>query len=567
MERMWYTLVDSSRAMLTHAQLPLSYWAHAMRVAAWVHNRVVGARRPVSPFQALTGKAPDLSSARVFGCPAYVHVDKSQRRQFDEKGRKGVMVGYSSNSAGWLVYFPDTGSVVTTRSVAFDERWVPSIPGSSSRGGDSGVLEDQEFWSMLLPEHHEIDHQQQSEQQDEEQPEVEPEQPEVQPEQPACEHVGVEEVLESQEDYHHVGAADVDVLSSGGSPRNDDDDEPPNDEGDNSHEDTEVAGGSLQVVRSRPVRECTQREPYAYWIGDGRQQDPDPPVSTFTACSQQLVPAEDVTPRTYKEAVTGPAATEWTASIQDEYNSLLVMGVRGKCAVPLPPGRNALGCKWVFRIKRGPQGEITKYKSRLVIQGFLQQEGVDYTEVFAPVVHFVSLRTVLSMAVALDMEIQQADVDVAFLNADLKEDVYMRCPEGFPEFDTAGVQLVWKLEKALYGLKQAPREWFTLLSQWVLERGMTQSAADPCVFVQMEGRQLKGAICVYVDDCIIISHKNCAWGQQFKKDLGTRFQIKDLGAAEWILGMALHRDRAAGTLLLHQRQYILDMLDKLRVVS
>ena len=125
----------------------------------------------------------------------------------------------------------------------------------------------------------------------------------------------------------------------------------------------------------------------------------------------------------------------------------------------LPKGRKAIGCKWVFAKKEGfPSKEDIRYKARLVAKGYAQKEGIDYNEVFSPVVKHSSIRILLALVVQLNLELAQLDVKTAFLNGDLKEEIYMTQPEGYK---VAGNEdWVCKLSKLLYGLKQSPRQWY-----------------------------------------------------------------------------------------------------------
>ena len=109
---LWGTLVPMAQSMIRHAGLPKSYWALAMAAAVHIRNRVCSCGAGGVPYQLVTGRPADLSSMRVFGCPAYVHVDKSQRRKLDDRAWKGVFVGYAPESHVWLVYNPTTRRVV-----------------------------------------------------------------------------------------------------------------------------------------------------------------------------------------------------------------------------------------------------------------------------------------------------------------------------------------------------------------------------------------------------------------------------------------------------------------------
>ncbi|KAM1098489.1 hypothetical protein ACFX19_015991 [Malus domestica] len=121
--------------------------------------------------------------------------------------------------------------------------------------------------------------------------------------------------------------------------------------------------------------------------------------------------------------------------------------------VELPKGRKALKNKWVYKMKK--DDNMTRYKAHLVVKGFGQKKGVDFDEIFSPVVNMTSIRVILGMAASMDFELEQLDVKTAFLHGNLEEEIYMKQPKGF---EVKGKEtLVCKLKKSLYGLKQAPR--------------------------------------------------------------------------------------------------------------
>ena len=224
--------------------------------------------------------------------------------------------------------------------------------------------------------------------------------------------------------------------------------------------------------------------------------------------------------------------------------------------VDLPPGRKAIGCKWVYIRKRTATGKIERYKARLVAKGFSQIEGIDFTETFAPVAKFSSIRALLALATDYDLEIHQMDVKTAFLNGDLDVDIYMEQPEGFTV--TGSEHQVCKLKKSLYGLKQAGRAWYQKIDDALFKLGFTRLDTDHCVY-QLTRDGLRLWIALYVDDLLIFSNQ-LEQLKDFKSQLSELFDMKDLGEAHFALGIEIIRDRAQRTLFISQRRYIDNLL-------
>ena len=169
--------------------------------------------------------------------------------------------------------------------------------------------------------------------------------------------------------------------------------------------------------------------------------------------------------------------------------------------VDLPEGVKPIGCKWIYKRKRGTDGKVETYKARLVAKGYTQKESIDYEETLFPVAMLKSIPILLSIAAHLDYEIWQMDVKTAFLNIRLEESIYMIQPEGF--IAKRQVHRICKLQRSIYGLKQASRSWNIRFDQAVKFFGFKQSIDFPCVYSKIKDRKVVFLI-LYVDDILII---------------------------------------------------------------
>ncbi|XP_072053949.1 uncharacterized protein [Arachis hypogaea] len=253
-------------------------------------------------------------------------------------------------------------------------------------------------------------------------------------------------------------------------------------------------------------------------------------------------------PKYYSEAVMHDC---WRKAIEAELTAL----EQNKTWIitSLPPGKNAVGCKWIFRTKFNPDGTIERHKARLVAQGFTQIPGVDYIDTFSPVVKMSTVRVLLTVAAAKNWHLHQLDVNTAFLHGDLHEDIYMKLPKGLQCSDP---NLVCKLTKSLYGLKQASRQWNIKLSAALADLGFTPSENDHSLFTKSTSTTFT-AILVYVDD-LVLAGDDLSEIQAVKMFLDDKFKIKDLGLLKFFIGMEVARNNAG--IALYQRKYALDLI-------
>ncbi|GKD29977.1 putative ribonuclease H-like domain-containing protein [Tanacetum coccineum] len=201
--------------------------------------------------------------------------------------------------------------------------------------------------------------------------------------------------------------------------------------------------------------------------------------------------------------------------------------------VDLPSGKKAIGTKWVYRNKKDERGIFVRNKARLVAQGYKQEEGIDYDEVFAPVARVEGIRLFLAFTSFMNFPVYQMEVKSAFLYSTIKEEVYVCQPPGFvdPEFP----EKVYKVEKALYGLHRALRAWYETLSTYLLINGFHRGQIDKTLFI----KRLKGDILlvqVYVDDIIFGSTKKSLC-DEFEQIMHNKFQMSSIGELTFFVGL------------------------------
>ena len=158
---------------------------------------------------------------------------------------------------------------------------------------------------------------------------------------------------------------------------------------------------------------------------------------------------------------------EWVKAMKSELSAI----EKNKTweLVTLPQGQKPIGLKWVFKLKWDPKGKILKHKARLVAKGYVQKQGIDFEEVFAPVARLETVRVLLALAGKNGWRVHHLDVKSAFLHGKLEEEVYVSQPDGFVKKNSTG--MVYKLSKALYGLRQAPRDWNARLDKYLKQIG------------------------------------------------------------------------------------------------
>ncbi|GJX37186.1 putative ribonuclease H-like domain-containing protein, partial [Tanacetum coccineum] len=218
--------------------------------------------------------------------------------------------------------------------------------------------------------------------------------------------------------------------------------------------------------------------------------------------------------------------------------------------------KRAIGTKWIFRNKKDEIGIVIKNKERLVAQGYTQEEGIDYDEVFTPVARIEVIRLLLAYASIMGFMVYQMDVKSAFLYGKIEEWVYVCYPPGFEDLDNP--DKVYKVVKALYGLHQALRAWYKTLAKYLLDNGFHKGKIDQTLFIKKQ----KGDILLvqfYVDDIIFGSTKKelCI---EFEKLMHDKFQMSSMGELTFFLGLQVKQKEDG--IFISQDKYVADILRK-----
>ncbi|KAA0067119.1 Cysteine-rich RLK (receptor-like protein kinase) 8 [Cucumis melo var. makuwa] len=199
-------------------------------------------------------------------------------------------------------------------------------------------------------------------------------------------------------------------------------------------------------------------------------------------------------------------------------------------------------------------GTLNRHKARLVVKGFTQTYGIDYSETFSPVAKLNTVRVLLSVAVNKDWPLYQLDVKNAFLNGDLVEEVYM---SPLPEFEAQFGQQVCKLQKSLYGLKQSPKAWFDRFTTFVKSQEYGQGHFYHTLFTKVSKTGKIAILIVYMDD-IVLTVDDQTEISQLKQRMGDEFEIKDLENLKYFLGMEVARSKEG--ISVSQRKYTFNLL-------
>lgn len=526
-ERFNRTIVEGIKTLLKDTKLPKTFWGEAASYMVMTRNNLPRERlewkTPAEVFQYRLRLS--LDTMIPFGTKILYFVAVKQRKKLDNNGQEGVFLGYHDTTKGYRV-------LTFLNKVIIVSKIVRMIQEKCDENED---VEEQDDWSEMDSSSEESGREEELEVFLTPNLEVD------------TEGEATDESTEGEATYE---SAESEVF-------------------DESESDKSEAS-LLRTPRTLRTQKMTKgiaaiNEKHVTWDEDqwNNLENVNLPKRGNRGAMAYAALIQD--PRTLQEALDSKEKEFWVDAIRKEVTSLEDQNTIE--IVDIPKGSNIVKCKFVFKTKQSADGEIERYKTRLVACGYSQAEGIDYNETFSPVVAFESVRTLLVLACLEGMEVSGFDVDTAFLIPELKEEVYMRIPAGLENIvDTfhginTKVRCI-RLRKSLYGLKQASHDWNLHFDTNMKSLGWIRLKSEGCIYTKREKGELL-LLSIYVDDGMIFGKQHSLRDEEITKIAG-KYGIKQLGLAKWIVQVKLERFEGGG-FFLSQELYCRKILERFQM--
>nr|GEX29124.1 hypothetical protein [Tanacetum cinerariifolium] len=461
-ERRNRTLIEAARTMLADFKLSTTFWDEGVNTAYYVQKKVLMVKPHFkTPYELFRGRSPTLSFMRPFRCHITILNTLDQLGKFYGKFDEGVFVGYSTISKAFRVYNTRTRKVEENLHITFLENKPMIIGGGPEWLFDIDALSESMNYA------------------------------------PVSAGTNSNDFAESECENQERSNAE------------------------SSTKNVNTAGPSINTANASDNTNSLNINTIS------------PPVNTATSTYVDY-PIDPLMPDLEDTGIFNDAYDDRDKGAEADYNNL---ETTRKMAKHNEAGlltfknkqrrtnhkiskivyflvfslkwnqRRAIGTKWVFRNKRDRRGIVVRNKARLVVQGYRQEEGIDYDEVFAHAAWIEAIRLFLAYASFMDFTVYQMDVKSAFLYGTIKEEVYVSQPSGFVDLEF--LDRVYKVEKALYGLHQAPRAWMYLSTesdQLMHKRFQMSSMGEPTFFLGLQCKASK-----YSNEDTQTFIKGCNW--------------------------------------------------------
>ncbi|KAE9076984.1 hypothetical protein PF010_g23681 [Phytophthora fragariae] len=535
-------IVSRVRSMLDATRLPNSLWGEALLHAVDTLNVCpTGALQGRSSHEVLYGNLPSLRSLRTWGCMTHVHSNDSSRERKEKlatRVRTCILLGYTSTKKGYKFLDVVSGAVVTAR-------------GENVRFHEAFTIESNYVGQLVLNTFFHVDFQ-------------------------LSRDIPVVRIKSSMDTYiKDDRASQIEIVEETTATATGN--APPAEPASSSPASTDMRVGTkrkrsdeqAELLRAAcvdedwvPTRsataECEPRPPLPK-----RQRKPSVRLRDYVVNSVH-VHEEVVVPTTYKQARASRQWKKWREAMLEELASLKVHGTWRLVRRREMRGRKAITCRWVYAVKRDERGQIKRYKARLVIHGFKQLAGLEYTETYAPVIRFDTIRAAIYFALQRGWAILQYDVKTAFLYGHLDEVIFMEQPPGFQSEPDA---YVCHLQRSLYGLRQTPNVWNRTLHKALERLGFSRLDSDYGLYAQKMGEsgEISMLLTVYVDDILLLGPTDLC--RSVAQQLAEEFELTALGPVKYLLGVENLIDPLRKEVVYCQRQHVKDILKRFNMES
>nr|GEU34118.1 hypothetical protein [Tanacetum cinerariifolium] len=525
-ERRNRTLIEAARTMLADAKLPVTFWAEAVNTACYVQNRVlVNKSQNKTPYEQFNSRIPAIGFLRPFRCHVMILNTLDHLGKFDAKRDEGTS---STNILGTK----DGASqdvkkdVSSLRYIALPN-WFHEAHMEIRKSDPPDGCNDDDPKSSGISN-----------------PTATSKVPSADQVEPVVS-LTVESKIPTVSLPVPTVCLDISPESSSGSRLIT--------KGDFSKKETPSLGNALTLLNRFDDSFGEEVD-----LSNIETSIPVSPTPTFKIHQDhpksQIIGPVDTLVQTRHKSKEMKEQSFIVEAMQEELIQFKIQNVW--VLVDCPKKVRPIGTKWVLKNKKDERDIVIRNKSRIVAQGYTQEEGIDYEEVFAPVARIEAIRLFLAYASFMGFIVYQMDVKSAFLYDTIDEEVYVMQPPGFqdPEF----LDKVYKVEKAMYGLHQAPRAWYGTLSKYLLDNGFQRGTTDHTLFI----RKHKGEfllVQVYVDD-IIFGSSNLQLCREFEALMHDKFQMSAMGELTFFLGLQVLQKKDG--IFLSQDKYVGDILKK-----
>nr|GEU30699.1 retrovirus-related Pol polyprotein from transposon TNT 1-94 [Tanacetum cinerariifolium] len=505
LERRNRTLVEAARTMLIFSHALLFLWAEAIATACYTQTHsIIHLHFNKTPYELIQGRKPNISYLHVFGALCYSKNDREDIDKLGAKGDIGFFIRYSANYVSYRVYNRRTKKIMEMMNVTFDELSAMDFEQNSSRPGLQSMTFGQISSELKLT------------------------------------------YAPSTITPQRLSERDLDILF-----------EPLYNE--------YLGGRPSTVPRTIPAAPMIQNLQAPTASMSIQDSAPAPTNSLNTLVSLHNV---DTTSQQHaqqqKKLIPLPTASAASNVPNAVFEGDLFVNPFSTPSteldvwelVPSPDGIKPLTLKWLFKNKHDEENTVIRNKTRLVVRGYRQEEGIDFEESFAPVAHMEAIRIFLAYAAHKGFTVYQMDVKTAFLHGSLKEDVYVCQPEGF--INANHPSHVYKLKKALYELKQASRAWYDELSTFLLQNGFSKGTIDPTLFTKRFDDDIL-VVQVYVDD-IIVGSTDPRYATLFSDLMKSRFEMSMMEEMTFFLSLQVNQSPSG--IFINQSNYVNEILKK-----